>query len=85
MVPGQQSLYITRQEYEKARDALKADLKELINQERSDRKEGEAELNSGIERMENKLESMNSKLSGLTITLLIAIIVAVLEFLLGKA
>ena len=85
MVPGQQSLYITRQEYEKARDALKADLKELINQERSDRKEGEAELNNGIERMENKLESMNSKLSGLTITLLIAIIVAVLEFLLWKA
>lgn len=85
MVPGQQSLYITRQEYEKDRDILKCDLKELINQERSDRKEGEAELNSGIERMENKLESMNSKLSGLTITLLIAIIVAVLEFLLGKA
>ena len=46
MTPGQQSLYITRSEYEKDRDILKCDLKELINQERSDRKEGEAELNN---------------------------------------
>jgi hypothetical protein len=85
MDPGQQSLYITRSEYEKDRDILKCDLKELINQERSDRKEGETELNNGIKRMESKLESMNSRLSEIIVTLFIAIIVAVLEFLLGKA
>ena len=78
------STYISRSECEKNRDNMKCDLKELINQERNDRKEDAKELGIGIERVEERLEAMNSKLSGLILTLFIGIILAVLEFVLGK-
>lgn len=84
MAPIHPPTLVYQGECEKNRDCLKNDLKELITQERNDRKEGEIELEKGIERVETQIQAMNSKLSGLLATLLIAVIIAVLELLLGE-
>lgn len=84
MAPTHPPTLVYRGECEKNRDCLKNDLNELITQERDDRKEGEIELEKGIERVETQIQAMNSKLSGLLATLLIAVIIAVLELLFGK-
>jgi hypothetical protein len=69
-------------------DCLKKDLKELIVQERDDRKEGERELkteiSTGLEDVQRELSSVRSALLGLAGSIIIAIIVAILEFVLGK-
>lgn len=77
-------LLISRGECEQGRTTLKNDLKELINQERADRKEGENNLNAAIERVETQIQEINSKITWGVASLLIAIIILVLEVLFGK-
>lgn len=77
-------LFISRGECEHDRTTLKNDLKELINQERADRKEGENNLNAAIERVETQIQEINSKITWGVTSLLIAVIILVLEVLFGK-
>ena len=85
---GQSPAYVLRGECEKNREVTKCDLKELIIQEREDRKEGEKELKTeiskGLEEVQNELSSVRTALLGLAGSITIAIIVAILEFILGK-
>ena len=84
MAQNSHILLISRGEYEHDRTTLKNDLKELINQERADRKEGENNLNAAIERVETQIQEINSKITWGVTSLLIAIIILVLEVLFGK-
>lgn len=80
--------YIQRTECDRNRDGLKCDLKELILQERNDRKEGEAELKTeittGITDVKSDIKGMKAAVQTLTISIVIAVIVAIIEYAFGK-
>lgn len=77
-------ILVYRGECEKNRDCLKNDLKELIQQEKTYRKEGEMELSKGIEKVDGKIDSINSKMTGLLVTLIVGILMFLIEFVMGK-
>ena len=80
-------ILVYRGDCENRMDCLKKDLKELLTQEREDRKEGERELkteiNSGLEEVQRELSSVRTALLGLAGSIIVAIIVVILEFFLG--
>ena len=81
------SNYILRGECTSNKDTIKNDLKELINQERRDRKEGEAELkteiSTGLKEVKGEISSMKTAVWGLAASVVIAIIVAIIEKAIG--
>jgi len=77
-------ILVYRGECEKNRDCLKNDLKELIQQEKIDRKEGEMELGKSIEKVDGKIDTINSKMTGLLVTLVVGILMFLIEFMMGK-
>lgn len=76
--------YVNRDECDKNRDCLKCDLKELINQERIERKEGEKELNDGIKTLNKTIANSNSSHENFMKTIFIALIVLIIEVFLGR-
>ncbi|MDD4521687.1 MAG: hypothetical protein PHW84_01880 [Methanosarcina sp.] len=84
MPAGQIPGYVLRGECEKNRDGLRCDLKELILQERDDRKDGEQELNRAIEKVDGKIDAINSKMTGLLVTIVAGILIFLLECIAGK-
>jgi len=76
--------YVNRDECDKNRDCLKCDLKELIHQERIERKEGEKELNDGIKTLNKTIANSNSSHENFMKTILIALIILIIEVFLGR-
>lgn len=76
--------YVNRDECDKNRDCLKCDLKELINQERIERKEGEAELNDGIKTLNKTIASSNSSHENFMKTIFVALIILIIEVFMGR-
>lgn len=79
---------VYRGDCENKMNCLKNDLKELLIQERDDRKEGERELkteiSTGLEEVQRELGSVRTALLGLAGSIFVAVIVAILEFILGR-
>lgn len=84
MVTAHDLQYVNRVECKDNRDCLKCDIKELIERERNDRKEGEVELNTGLTRLESKMDEANSRQSGFMTALLVGVIVLIIQVFLGK-
>ena len=84
----QAPLLVYRGDCESKMNCLKNDLKELLIQEREDRKEGERELkteiSTGLEEVQRELGSVRAALLGLAGSIVVAVIVAILEFVLGR-
>jgi len=76
--------YVNRVECKENRDCLKCDIKELIERERNDRKEGEVELNTGLNRLESKMDEANSRQSGFMTALLVGVIVLIIQVFIGN-
>lgn len=76
--------YVNRDECDKNRDCLKCDLKELINQERTERKEGEKELNDGIKTLNKTIASSNSSHENFMKTIFVALLILIIEVFMGR-
>jgi len=77
--------YVNRDECNKNRDCLKCDLKELINQERIERKEGERELNDGIKTLNKTIADSNSSHESFMKAIFIALVVLIIQVFLNGA
>ncbi len=84
MVTAHDLQYVNRVECKENRDCLKCDIKELIERERNDRKEGEVELNTGLNRLESKMDEANSRQSGFMTALLVGVIVLIIQVFIGN-
>lgn len=84
MVTAHDLQYVNRVECKENRDCLKCDIKELLERERNDRKEGEVELNSGLTRLESKMDEANARQSSFMTALLVGVIVLIIQVFLGK-
>jgi len=76
--------YVNRDECDKNRDCLKCDLKELINQERIERKEGEKELNDGIKILNKNVVDSNSSHENFMKTIFVALVILIVEVFMGR-
>ncbi len=77
-------MLLYRSECEQHRNCLKNDLKELIAQERNDRREGEVEMSKSIEKVDGKMDSLNARINQVLFAVALEMCLLILGYLMGK-
>jgi hypothetical protein len=65
-------------------DCLKKDLKELITQERNDRREGEVEMSKSIEKVDGKMDSLNARINQVLFAVALEMGLLIIGYIMGK-
>jgi len=77
-------MMLYRSECEQHRNCLKNDLKELITQERNDRRDGELEMSKGIEKVDGKMDSLNARTNQVLFAVALEMGLLILGYIMGK-
>jgi hypothetical protein len=65
-------------------NCLKKDLKELITQERNDRREGEVEMSKSIEKVDGKMDSLNARINQVLFAVALEMGLLIIGYIMGK-
>jgi hypothetical protein len=88
MAQNTPQLLVYKGDCERNRDCLKNDLKEMIINEREERKEGErdlkSEISTGINAVQEDIASMKNAVWGLAGSIIVAILIVIIEYMIGK-
>lgn len=77
-------ILIYRAECEGRMNCLKKDLKELITQERNDRREGEVEMSKSIEKVDGKMDSLNARINQVLFAVALEMGLLIIGYIMGK-
>lgn len=77
-------ILVYRGECENRMDCLKKDLKELIIQERNDRREGEVEMSKSIEKVDGKMDSLNARINQVLFAVALEMGLLIIGYIMGK-
>jgi len=84
MAPDTPPTMLYRSECEQHRNCLKNDLKELITQERNDRRDGEMEMSRSIEKVDGKMDSLNTRINQVLFAVALELGLLIVVYIMGK-
>ena len=84
MAQDTSQMLLYRSECEQNRNCLKNDLKELIAQERNDRRDGEMEMSKCIEKVDGKMDSLNARINQVLFAVALEMGLLIIGYIMGK-